>query len=134
MLTARSVGRIAVIVEDGPVVVPVNYRLVEPTVPHPARGTRYEPDPATSSTEPSMMVAFEIDSIDTVHEQGWSVLVRGTLQEVDPDAEGFRDGFSPQPWLEDQRDAWLLIEPFAISGRRLDAAETEWGFHIRGYL
>ena len=29
LLAAQSVGRIAVIVEGGPVVVPVNYRLVE---------------------------------------------------------------------------------------------------------
>jgi hypothetical protein len=78
--------------------------------------------------------AFEIDEIDPQHEQGWSVLVRGTLHHVDPDAADFRERFDPHPWLAVERDAWLVVQPFAISGRRLHAAYREWAFHLRGYL
>jgi uncharacterized protein len=134
LLAAQSVGRIAVIVERGPVVVPVNYRLVEAHGVTPGAWIALRTRPGNVIDQAGDDVAFEIDAIDSYHQEGWSVLVRGTLQEVDPDAAHIRDGFDPQPWLDDQRDAWLLIEPFAISGRRLHAAETEWGFNLRGYL
>ena len=72
-----------------------------------------------------MQVAFELDGVDPFRQQGWSVLVRGTLQRVDPDAAEFRERFDPQPWILAERDMWLIVEPLAITGRRLHAAETE---------
>jgi hypothetical protein len=66
-----------------------------------------------------MPVAFEIDGVDVANQAGWSVLVRGTLHHADPDAADFRNRFDPQPWLGDDRDAWLSIEPFEITGRRI---------------
>jgi hypothetical protein len=60
--------------------------------------------------------------------------VRGTLHHVDPDAADFRTRFDPEPWLTTERDAWLVIEPFAITGRRLRATESAWAFDARGYL
>jgi nitroimidazol reductase NimA-like FMN-containing flavoprotein (pyridoxamine 5'-phosphate oxidase superfamily) len=134
LLAARSVGRIAVIVEGGPVVVPVNYRLVAAHGVTPGVWIALRTRPGNVIDQAADGVAFEIDTIDTLHQEGWSVLVRGTLHQIDSDAAHIRDRFDPQPWLDDQRDVWLLIEPFAISGRRLHAAETVWAFHIRAYL
>jgi nitroimidazol reductase NimA-like FMN-containing flavoprotein (pyridoxamine 5'-phosphate oxidase superfamily) len=131
LLRERSVGRIAVVVDGGPIVLPVNYRLVESGGPTwVALRTR----PGNVLDHTPMRVAFEIDEIDPVHQEGWSVLVRGTLLHVDPDAADFRERFDPQPWIVAERDAWLVIEPFAITGRRLHAAEREWAFHLRAYL
>jgi hypothetical protein len=81
-----------------------------------------------------MNVAFEIDGIDPVRHEGWSVLVRGMLHHVDPDAAEFRDRFDPEPWVAAERDSWLAIDPFAITGRRLRAAEQEWAFIFHAYL
>ena len=134
LLAARSVGRIAVMVEGGPIVVPVNYRLVEAHGDTPGAWIALRTRPGNVIDQAADDVALEIDAIDALHQEGWSVLVRGTLHEVDPDAAHLREHFDPQPWLNEQRDAWLLIEPFAISGRRLHAAETEWAFHLRAYL
>ena len=78
--------------------------------------------------------AFEIDGIDPVRRRGWSVLVRGTLQHADPDAADLRQRFDPEPWIDSERDSWLAIEPFSITGRQLHEAETEWAFHMRAYL
>jgi hypothetical protein len=78
--------------------------------------------------------AFEIDGTDSVHRRGWSVLVRGTLEHVDPDVADFRTRFDPEPWIASERSAWLIIEPFAITGRRLQPAEVEWAFHEDAYL
>ena len=82
----------------------------------------------------SMNVGFEIDEIDPAHHQGWSVLVRGTLHHVDPDAAGFRERFDPEPWLLADREAWLVVDPVAITGRRLHAQAVAWAFHAGAYL
>jgi nitroimidazol reductase NimA-like FMN-containing flavoprotein (pyridoxamine 5'-phosphate oxidase superfamily) len=131
LLRQGSVGRVAVDTEGGPVVLPVNYRLVESSGPTWV-ALRTRPDNVLDQTP--IRAAFEIDEIDPLHHEGWSVLVRGTLQPVDPDAAGFRERFDPEPWVATERDAWLIIEPFAITGRRLHAAEREWAFSIRAYL
>ena len=131
LLRGSSVGRVAVVIQDMPVVFPVNYCLVETSgLTWVAVRTR----PGSIIDRAPMQVAFEIDNIDSLHHQGWSVLVRGTLHHVDPDAADFRDRFDPHPWLTDERDAWLVIQPFTISGRRLHATEREWAFHLRAYF
>ncbi|MGH9051175.1 MAG: pyridoxamine 5'-phosphate oxidase family protein [Acidimicrobiia bacterium] len=131
LLRREAVGRIAVVIDEFPVVLPVNYRLVE------VGGLTWvalRARPGSVIERAPMNVAFEIDGIDPAHQQAWSVLVRGTLHHIDPDAAGFRERFDPEPWLVAERDAWLRIEPFAISGRRLHASESEWAFHTRAYL
>lgn len=136
LLRSSQVGRIAVVIDGFPIVLPVNYRVVETT------GTETSPStwialrtrPGNVIDRGSMNVAFEIDAIDAPRRQGWSVLVRGTLHHVDPDAADFRERFDPEPWPATEREAWLVIEPFAITGRRLVAEELEWAFNPRGYL
>ncbi len=131
LLRNGSVGRIAIVANEFPIVLPVNYRLVEVSGP-PWVAVRTRPGNVIDrSPTPA---AFEIDSINMSEHRGWSVLVRGTLQHVNPESGGFRDRFDPQPWLEEERDAWLIIEPFSITGRRLHAPEPDWAFHVGAYL
>lgn len=127
LLRQNQVGRIAVIVNGWPIVLPVNYRLVETLgLTWIALRTR----PGNVIDQASMNVAFEIDGIDSVHQQGWSVLARGTLHHVDPDAADFRERFDSEPWLTAECDAWLIVQPFSIEGRQLHAASPEWAFHL----
>lgn len=131
LLRREEVGRIAVIVNEFPVVVPVNYRLVE------AGGRTWvalRTRPGNVIEQGFMNVAFEIDDVDPAHRQGWSVLVRGTLHHVNPDAAGFRERFDPEPWLLADREAWLIVDPVTITGRRLHAEGVAWAFHARAYL
>jgi nitroimidazol reductase NimA-like FMN-containing flavoprotein (pyridoxamine 5'-phosphate oxidase superfamily) len=129
-LRATQVGRIAVIVDEFPIILPVNYRLIEAGgVTWVAVRTR----PGNVIDRASMRAAFEIDGVDTVRHEGWSVVVRGTLMHVDPDAGDLRERFDPEPWLLAERDAWLVIEPFSITGRRLQSAQLEWSFHAAAY-
>ena len=131
LLRGTPVGRIAVVVDGFPVILPVNFRLVEtPGRTWIALRTR----PGNIIDRALIHVAFEIDGIDTAHAQGWSVLVRGTLHHVDADAADFRARFDPHPWLTAERDAWLIIEPFVITGRRLHPTQPDWAFHLRAYL
>lgn len=131
LLRRSIVGRLAVVEHDFPVVVPVNYRLVETTGP-PFLALRTRPGNVIDRAP--MAVAFEIDDIDTVVHRGWSVLVRGTLHHMNPDSGGFREHFDPEPWLGEERDAWLIIEPFSITGRRLHEHAPDWAFHSDAYL
>jgi nitroimidazol reductase NimA-like FMN-containing flavoprotein (pyridoxamine 5'-phosphate oxidase superfamily) len=131
LLRDGVVGRIAFEVDDFPVILPVNYRLME------ASGRAWialRTRPGNIIERAPVNVAFEIDGIDPVHRQGWSVLTRGTLHEVDPDAADFRARFDPEPWIEVERESWLIIDPFAVTGRRLHGASPEWAFGASAYL
>ena len=131
LLRADVVGRIAFVHEASPIVLPVNYRLVETTSGVLlALRTR----PGNVIDRAPRAVAFEIDRIDRSHERGWSVLVRGTLRHLDAHAPSVRAQFDPVPWMPAGRDAWLVIEPGEITGRRLEAATIEWAFHASAYL
>ena len=131
LLRAGVVGRLAYMKDHWPVIFPVNYRLVQASQrTWVALRTR----PGNVIDRAPFNVAFEIDGVDPVHRQGWSVLVRGSLQRVDPDTADFRTRFDPEPWIVAERDAWLIVEPFEITGRRLHAPEPEWAFHLEGYL
>jgi hypothetical protein len=63
-----------------------------------------------------------------------SVLVRGTLQRIDPEAADFGEHFDPAPWAPGERDVWMAIEPFFITGRRLAGGERSWAFQPEAYL
>jgi nitroimidazol reductase NimA-like FMN-containing flavoprotein (pyridoxamine 5'-phosphate oxidase superfamily) len=125
-----TVGRIAVVVDDQPIILPVNYRLAEePSGPLLVVRTR----PGNVIEQAPTNVAFEIDSIDRVNHQGWSVLVRGELLHAYP-VSATRELYETDPWLTDRREAWLFIDPFAISGRKLHAAQDLWPAHPGDYM
>jgi nitroimidazol reductase NimA-like FMN-containing flavoprotein (pyridoxamine 5'-phosphate oxidase superfamily) len=131
LLRSETVGRIAVIENDFPVVLPINFKLVETTGPcWVAVRTR----PGNVIDRAPMPAAFEIDGFDITEQQGWSVVVRGTLHHVRPDTGRFAERFDPRPWMDSDRDAWLIIEPYSITGRRLRAAEPHWTLLSHGYL
>jgi nitroimidazol reductase NimA-like FMN-containing flavoprotein (pyridoxamine 5'-phosphate oxidase superfamily) len=129
-LRAGSVGRIAFVVDDDPIVLPVNYRLVEPAS-GPLLAVRT--GPGTVIDQAPTSVAFEIDAIDPVHHEGWSVLVRGELLHATPTSAEFRERYDPASWLDD-RTSWLLIDPWAITGRELRGGEQVWQFRPGEYV
>jgi len=53
---------------------------------------------------------------------------------VNPDAADFRKRVDPNPWMDGDRDAWRVIEPFSITGWRLQAAEREVALHPTAHL
>jgi len=131
LLRDGVVGRIAFTVDDFPVIFPVNYRLMETSGRvWIALRTR----PGNTIERAPVNVAFEIDGIDQSRRQGWSVLARGTFHEVDPEAADFRERFDPHPWIENERESWMIVDPFAITGRRLQGARPEWAFIDGAYL
>jgi hypothetical protein len=116
LLDAHQVGRIAILTDAGPLIVPVNYRLVRISE---LNWIAFRTRLGGILDRTSLHVAFEIDEIDDANRTGWSVLVRGALQHVDPDAADFRGQFNSEPWLV-ERDRWMIIQPYIIEGRRLE--------------
>jgi nitroimidazol reductase NimA-like FMN-containing flavoprotein (pyridoxamine 5'-phosphate oxidase superfamily) len=129
-LREGRVGRIGFAIDGDPVILPVNYRLVEPASgPLLAVRTR----PGNVIDQAPVNVAFEIDSIDMHHHQGWSVLVRGALMHASPTSRDFVESYDPESWLADG-ESWLLIDPWAVTGRALHAADQLWPYRPGEYM
>ncbi|MFC9129490.1 helix-turn-helix domain-containing protein [Streptomyces sp. NPDC057099] len=115
LLSTHGVGRLAVPTDAGPVVIPVNYSVVDGAIV-------FRTDPGTTPAEAvGQHVAFEVDRIDEAFSEGWSVLARGPARAVtDPDevARLAEQAYST-PWAGGRRELWLCIEPAAVTGRRI---------------
>jgi nitroimidazol reductase NimA-like FMN-containing flavoprotein (pyridoxamine 5'-phosphate oxidase superfamily) len=120
LLRQCRVGRLAVVVNGQPHLVPLNYAIDEQGV------IVFRTAELTKATEASLsMVAFEVDDIDLEHHTGWSVAVHGRALDITHaiDAESERLRRLPvRPWAPGERDQWFKITPSEITGRRLAAA------------
>ncbi|WP_232246323.1 helix-turn-helix domain-containing protein [Kitasatospora mediocidica] len=114
-LSDHGVGRLAYATPDGPVVLPVNYRVRDGAVLY-----RTAPGSAPSRAL-GRRVAFEVDHLDEASSRGWSVLVRGPAEQVfEPEeTDGPGTGPGPTPWAGGERDVWIRIVPERISGRTI---------------
>jgi hypothetical protein len=131
LLRRCEVGRMSVVADGFPVVVPVNYRMVE-------RGGEawivVRTRPGSVIDQESTRVGFQIDGVDPVRHTGWSVLARGVVHHDDDCLCPWREGEHPESWMVAEPESWLLVHVMALTGRRLHAPDLEWAFHIRGYL
>lgn len=130
-LSGFHVGRVAVIVDGYPLVVPVNYRLLERETGGPVVVIRARPGGVIDLA--GSQVALQIDGVDASVGAGWSVLVRGVMHHVEAATLDDVPWCDPHPWVAD-RNQWLVIDPIAITGRRVVAGDAGWGFHPLGYL
>ncbi|MER8105970.1 pyridoxamine 5'-phosphate oxidase family protein [Kitasatospora sp. NPDC094016] len=113
LIGTHGVGRIALPLQPGPVVVPVNYVVDDRTVAY--RTTERGAPPEGTS------LSFQIDHIDEYLGRGWSVLLLGTAHHVhDPAALNHLAGLPGAiPWAGGDRTCWIRISPDEITGRRL---------------
>jgi len=130
LLGNRGVGRVGVVVDDYPIVVPVNYRAIENDHGFVVI-VRTQPG---GVIDRALNVGFQVDGLDAVHHVGWSVLVRGVLGHIDDgDVALLSTEIDPEPWVAAQT-SWLVVRPTAITGRRLRAMDVEWAFSLHAYL
>jgi uncharacterized protein len=112
-LARHEIGRLAVVDGSRPHILPVNYRLDgEAIVFRTAVGLKLD----AVGRAP---VAFEIDDFDRKTRSGWSVVVSGRLEEVEPASEkGQRLRRLPvEPWAQGAKDHWVRLVPDRITGR-----------------
>jgi nitroimidazol reductase NimA-like FMN-containing flavoprotein (pyridoxamine 5'-phosphate oxidase superfamily) len=117
LLREHSLGRLAVVVDDQPLVFPVNYALS-------GRQVVFRTDAGTKlHAADGHRVAFEIDGADPLYHDGWSVLVVGVaLEERDPLRKRELAKLPLSPWVAGPKAHWMTINGSAITGRRLTHA------------
>jgi nitroimidazol reductase NimA-like FMN-containing flavoprotein (pyridoxamine 5'-phosphate oxidase superfamily) len=117
LLASHHVGRLAVVVDGAPHVVPLNYAT-------PGGGVIvFRTAEGTVLNEASLReVAFEVDDVDPATRSGWSVEVRGLGRDIADavDAESVQLRQLPLvTWVPGDRQQWFKIVPTAVTGRRL---------------
>lgn len=113
LLATATLGRIGTTMAALPVVLPVNFRLVDDLVVfRTGLGTKLEA--ATNDA----VVAFEVDDFEPVSHAGWSVVVTGIAREVrDPTAQA---ALGPIPrWAPAGGDRYVAVATDMVSGRRI---------------
>jgi nitroimidazol reductase NimA-like FMN-containing flavoprotein (pyridoxamine 5'-phosphate oxidase superfamily) len=116
LIAPGGVGRIALGTLTGPVVVPVNFAVLDDTiVVRTAEGTIID-------GHADEQVALEVDHIDEALCQGWSVLVRGPAHRVTHPAElrRMQEDAAVWPWAGGEREVYVRILPSQITGRRIE--------------
>src|SRR5688500_18354660 len=119
LLRTTSVGRLAVWVEDHPDIFPLNYVVDHGTVVfRSSAGTKVS---AALSDSP---VALEADGFDAETARAWSVVVRGTAEEISGGPELLDTLALPLiPWQAGHKGRFIRIVPTASSGRRCPVAD-----------
>lgn len=114
LLRPGGVGRIVVDEARGPVAVPLNY-----VVDGDQLVVRVGEGAVLAALRVAPRVSFEVDQLDEVLGEGWSVLVSGppTLEPA-PDAAGAGCPL-PDPWPGDDRPQVVRIALEQLSGRRI---------------
>ncbi|WP_068923144.1 helix-turn-helix domain-containing protein [Planobispora rosea] len=116
-----GVGRVAFADVGGPTILPVNYVLHDNAVIfRTAAGGPFDENLRTGVPGVEFKVAFEVDRIDHLNQEGWSVLIKGGAHLVSsPDEQAVVEAAGVQSWAGGERDLYIKIVPNEISGRRI---------------
>jgi nitroimidazol reductase NimA-like FMN-containing flavoprotein (pyridoxamine 5'-phosphate oxidase superfamily) len=109
-----GVGRLVFLSAQGPVALPVNFRLIDGAIVFRVGST------GSLAVATRSSVSFEVDRIDEAMNEGWSVLVTGRARRMDDPAERERMGGHEVPagaWGE--QEMTIRIDPDAVSGRAI---------------
>lgn len=113
LLRGRQVGRLGIVVAGEPIILPVNYTVLDGTIVfRSAPGSKLDMGPRAPA-------CFEVDEFDESMSTGWSVLVAGRLEEIDAGEVGDAD---VTPWAPGERDHWMRLVPRRVTGRRVGPA------------
>jgi transcriptional regulator with XRE-family HTH domain len=117
-LAQGGIGRIVYLADRGPAAVPVNYRMLGDDI---VFRTGARSGPADAAARPQ--VSFEVDHVDDVLAEGWSVLVTGRA-EVLTAASDLAGAGLPEivTWAGGERDCYVRVIPEQITGRRIRLA------------
>lgn len=116
LLATATFGRVGLLVDGRPEVLPVNYALDGETV-------LFRTGEGSALNQASLcVVAFQVDRIDESSHAGWSVMVQGVARDIgdaiDPTSERLRR-LSLITWAPGTRPRWFRIDPTKVTGRRL---------------
>ncbi|THA75631.1 DNA-binding protein [Streptomyces sp. A0642] len=115
LLGDHGVGRVALVGGDGPVVLPLNYQVLDGEVVFST--AEHSPLAAADGTD----IAFEADHIDDAFSRGWSVLLVGSVHAVADEeaARRLRAAAYSTPWAGEGREHVMVLSPRRVTGRRI---------------
>lgn len=113
-LAQSRVGRVAYNDPDGPVVLPVNARVVGTEVL-----LRTRPGSRLAEALRDAPASFQVDAFDSYQQVGWSVLLRGHATWAEEDDLPAYESERPAPWAEGDRTTVIRIIAGEITGRIL---------------
>jgi nitroimidazol reductase NimA-like FMN-containing flavoprotein (pyridoxamine 5'-phosphate oxidase superfamily) len=122
LLARVKVGRLALVVDGRPEILPVNYIL-------DGEAVVFRTSESSVLNQASLAhVAFEVDHIDDAARSGWSVMVHGHADDIgnaiDATSERLRQ-LTLITWAPGGRHRWFVVRPEAITGRRLRVLPLE---------
>ena len=115
LLASQHLGRVGLVLDGQPMVLPVNYALLGRTIVfRTARGSSF--DQLVRNAE----VVFEIDHADPAYHSGWSVLGRGRAEGIDDrvDTAALNHAVM-RPWARKAAPGWIAIPLRQVTGRRI---------------
>lgn len=115
LLATHDFGRLAINDDGGPLIFPVNYAVEGGTVTfRTTMGTKL------AAADERATVSFQVDRLDREEGIGWSVLVRGRLQEVVRGDELDRlVALDLQPFAGGRRAHWVRVMARSMTGRKV---------------
>jgi uncharacterized protein len=122
-LDRHRVGRVCFIDSEGPLALPVSYRILG-SDKKPYVVIRTSAGAALGEYEGP--ATLEVDEIDETARRACSVLARGNLTSI----RGPHDLPNPQPWITEDRDRWLNLDVTALSGRRFVSRQRTDDFSV----
>jgi uncharacterized protein len=122
LLATTTVGRVGLLVDGKPEVLPVNYAIDGESI-------LFRTGESTVLTQASLtVVAFEADHFDPRDHSGWSVMVQGFARDIgdaiDATSERLKK-LSLVTWAPGNRSHWVHIKPEKVTGRRLAVSPSE---------
>jgi nitroimidazol reductase NimA-like FMN-containing flavoprotein (pyridoxamine 5'-phosphate oxidase superfamily) len=115
LLRGEHVGRVALTARALPIVLPVNFAVLEGDIIwRCAQGTKL------NDASAGFVVAFEVDHFEPDH-QGWSVMIQGLAHVVTADEELARvSGLPLESWsLDGMADRYVSLVPNILTGTRI---------------
>lgn len=127
LLRRGTFGRVGLVADRGPEIVPVNYVVDDHVVV-----VRTVPEGVLARHGHGRPLVLEVDWVDDDRWHGWSVVARGT-GEVVADAPDVAPGRPRvRPWADGERTSELRLAWTELSGRQVGAAwDTEAGLYSR---
>jgi uncharacterized protein len=113
LLPGALVGRLVVPTPNFPTLDPVSFAVVEGELVVAVRAGS-----AGDAVAAGTVVAFEADVLDHEHRQGWSVVFKGPVEDLDADVAELVKPL-PSPWPVAAGDRLLLVRSERVTGQRI---------------
>ena len=121
LVAPGGVGRFVYVDSEGPVAVPVNFRVLDGDIVF-----RTDSNATVLAASSEEQVSFEVDHLDDALTEGWSVLLTGDARVIaDPGEIEEARSLGIAPWAGGERRTYVRLAPRQVTGRRIRRTATD---------